>query len=142
MPAPGWRIIFCYRPGHLENGKVVQDDHREILFEDMPVVGWGVVHVHDEDGEADHNEVELLTAHEDCGLVEPVSEVFRFVSGGIHHVLSPKSKTDQRTETGVVRRIEGAVAAGIEATETNCSGLNVASSFRSLAYIPPFGRSP
>jgi hypothetical protein len=96
MPAPGWRIIFCYRPGQFENGKVVIPNDGEILFEDMPVVGWGVVRVHDEDGEEDHNEVELLTIDE-CGvLVEPVSEFFRLVSGGVHHLLSPNQElTDE-----------------------------------------------
>jgi len=89
MPAPGWRVIFVYRPAHLQNGKTVWDDHDEILFEDMPIVGWGVVHVHDEDGEEDYNEVDLLFLEEESGLVESVKEFFGSVVGGIHHVLPP-----------------------------------------------------
>jgi hypothetical protein len=84
MPAPGWRLIFCCR---------LDDD---ILFEEMPVVGWGVIHAHDEDGEEDYNEVDLLFFEQESGIVESVKDFFHSVEGGTHHILPPSQElTDE-----------------------------------------------
>lgn len=104
VPAPGWRVVSCYLSGE------------EPYFEDLPVVGWAVIHHTPRSPEMEllHDSMELLVGDQDgATFIEYTNE--HNSDHCIVHLLPPLTELDEDLQVDLGNKARAKLARAVKA---------------------------